>query len=423
MAIALQAISVPRLSEYRRLALAATVACMPFYVVRFHVGPLPSTLLEALIVITIALEAAVLIQARRWSVPRTPIEVPSALFLLAATLGVAVAASHWLALGELRAFFIEPVLIFYVALDVLQTPRDFRLIAGALIAGATVFAILDLGMWAEILARHQPIVATDAPAALGDNPNAAAMFLEPALAFAIGFAFYAERARERIAAAVCGALLLGATVLTLSRAGLLTLAVFALLAAATVPRPRVRVAVIAAAAAGALAVSQLPWIASRLAHQLDPTYSENTFEGRLQIWGPTLRMLQDHPIFGAGLRSYPDVVARYMPRDQPAQLHPHDVWLAMWSDLGMLGLLAFAALVGMLLWRGWRGFLAASGTFRAALWGASAGLVAILVHGTFDTPYFKNDLSLEFWIVAAVIVAAPAAMRRGAATRSPVQQR
>ena len=423
MVIALGALSVPRLMLYRRVALAATIACAPFYVVRFRVGPLPSTLLEAMILVTLVVHAGVLIRTRAWRVPRTPIEVPTALFALAAALGIAVATDHWLALGEFRAFFVEPVLIFYVALDTLQTPRDFRLIAGAVIAGGTVFAILNLGVWADTLARHRPIISTDAPTALNGNPNGAAMFLEPALAFAIGFAFYAGTARERIAAGAAATLLLAATVSTLSRAGLLTLAALALLAVVTVPGPRVRVAVVACAAVVAFAALQLPWIASRLAHQLDLGYSENTFEGRLQIWKATLRMLRDHPILGAGIRSYQQVVARYMDPGQPPQLHAHNVWLAMWSDLGMLGLLAFAALVAILLWRGWRGFLAAGGISRAVLWGASASLVAIVVHGTFDTPYFKNDLSLEFWIVAALEVAALAAIQRAAATRQPAQQR
>jgi hypothetical protein len=33
------------------------------------------------------------------------------------------------------------------------------------------------------------------------------------------------------------------------------------------------------------------------------------------------------------------------------------------------------------------------------------------VHGLVDSPYWKNDLSLEFWILAALEVVAIAAMR------------
>jgi hypothetical protein len=62
--------------------------------------------------------------------------------------------------------------------------------------------------------------------------------------------------------------------------------------------------------------------------------------------------------------------------------------------------------MAMLLWRGWRAFTRATGFYRALLWGTSAALVTVAVHGMFDTPYFKNDLAIEFWIVAALQVAA-----------------
>jgi len=37
--------------------------------------------------------------------------------------------------------------------------------------------------------------------------------------------------------------------------------------------------------------------------------------------------------------------------------------------------------------------------------GVMAALVAVITHGFFDTPYFKNDLAVMFWALAAVLVA------------------
>jgi O-antigen ligase len=78
----------------------------------------------------------------------------------------------------------------------------------------------------------------------------------------------------------------------------------------------------------------------------------------------------------------------------------------MWAELGLLGLAAFAVLLGMLLWRGWSGFSKAEGFAKALLWGTSAAFVAITVHGLVDTPYYGNDLSVEFWMLAALEMAA-----------------
>jgi len=400
------------LTGLRRLFLAATVACTPLYAVRFHIGPLPTTVLELLIVITLALHALVMIRSRSWRLHRTPLDVPAIALVLAAAIGVAVAVDARGALGEFRAFFVEPVLLFYVAVDVLETPDNMRLIAGALVLGATGFAVLNLGAWAYALVNHQTIVSTNAPAALGDNPNAVAMFLEPAVAVAAGFALYTDVTAERIAALACLALLLTSMVLTLSRAGLLTIAVLAVVAAVTRSGRRARLVMLGAAVVAGVIVSRVPPVAARLAHQLDPNYSESTLAGRLQIWRDTLRMLREHTIFGAGLRSYTTVVRRYVDRGEVPQLHAHDVWLAMWSEVGLLGLVAFAALVAILLWRGWRGFATASGVFRSVLWGTSAGFVVIVVHGVFDTTYLKNDFSVEFWMLAALEIAALAAIAK-----------
>ena len=41
-----------------------------------------------------------------------------------------------------------------------------------------------------------------------------------------------------------------------------------------------------------------------------------------------------------------------------------------------------------------------------AMWGALVSLIMWATHGFFDTPYFKNDMSAEFWIVAAIDVSA-----------------
>jgi O-antigen ligase len=411
--------------RYCRFTLALTIASTPLYVLRYRIGPLPTTLLETLILITIALYVVAVVQSGSWRLRRTPIEIPTALLMIAAVIAIAVSVDVVGALGQFRAYFLEPVIIFYIAVDLLESERDFRLVMGALIAGATVFAILNLGVWAEMLARHQRIITTDAPEAFDQNPNAAAMFLEPAVALAGGLALYSSSAKDRRWAIAALGFLLASMVLTLSRAGLLTLAVLALVTVITMPQTRAKLVLLGSALVAAVVISRVPWVSQRLANQFDPTYPDSTFEGRLRIWSDSLHMLRDHLTFGAGLRAYTQVVTPYVTGRFNPQLHPHDVWLAMWSELGLLGMLAFATLMAILLWKGWRGFARTSGFHRAVLWGTSAAFITVLVHGIFDTPYFKNDLSLEFWAVAALEVAALGLVTRSAreATGEPAIRR
>jgi len=394
------------LIRYSRWSLALIAAAMPSYVVRFGVRPFRSDLLEILVLVTIALYVGG--HARTltsWRPVHTRIEIPTALLLLAGLIAIAVSTDHLGALGFYRAYFIEPVVIFYIAVDLMRRPDDFRIVLLGFAVGTTIFAILNLGAWAIALAEHKQIIISNAPEALYTSPNSVALFLEPAVAIAAGFVLYSDNRRDRTVALVCLAVLLAAMIGTLSRGGFLTLAVLVLVAVITMQRTRLKIAILGGAAVAALAALQIPFVAQRLYRQFDPSYASNTFEGRLQIWSDTLKMLRARPIFGAGLRAYQTVMQAYAPPGHIVELYPHNIFLSMWVELGLLGLLAFIALIGTLLWRGWSAYARADGLARPLLWGTSAAFIAILVHGQFDTPYFNNDISMEFWLVAAFEIA------------------
>src|SRR5882672_7895149 len=406
------AITVPTAREsplirLSRWSLAVTLAAMPSYVARVGTRPIRTNLLEALILVTIALYVAG--RARPWSAwrpVRTELEIPTALLLIAGLISIAVSTDHLGALGFYRAYFIEPIVLFYIGLDLMRKPDDFRTVLGGLAVGTTLFAILNLGAWAIALATHAHIEINNAPEALYTSPNSVALFLEPAVAVAAGFALYADDHRDRIAALVCLPLLLAAMIGSLSRGGFLTLAVLGLIAVITLQRTRLKLALLGAGVVAGIVVLQIPFVSSRLYRQFDPNYPSNTFEGRLQIWSDPFRMLRDHPFFGSGLRAYETVMRSYVAPGHQPELYPHNLFLAMWVELGLLGLIAFVALLGMLLWRGWSSYTMAQGLARPLLWGTSAAFIAISVHGMFDTPYYNNDISLEFWILAALEIAA-----------------
>lgn len=423
MAIAVPTAGESPLIRLSRWSLAVTVAAMPSYVARVGVRPIRTNLLEALILVTIALYVAG--RARTWSAwrpVRTELEIPTALLLFAGLISIAVSTDHLGALGFYRAYFLEPVVLFYIGLDLMRKPDDFRTVLAGFAIGTVLFAILNLGAWAIALVEHKHIEINNAPEALYTSPNSVAIFLEPAVAVAAGFALYADDRRDRIAALVCLPVLLAAMIATLSRAGLLTLAVLGLVAVITLPRTRLKLALLGAGVVAGIVVLQIPFVSSRLYRQFDPNYAHNTFEGRLQIWSDTFRMLRDHPIFGSGLRAYETVMRAYVAPGHQPELYPHNLFLAMWVELGLLGLIAFLALLGMLLWRGWTSYAIADGLAKPLLWGTSAAFIAIAVHGMFDTPYYNNDVSVEFWILAAFEVAAITHLVRPA-TRKPSVRR
>jgi putative inorganic carbon (HCO3(-)) transporter len=393
-------------------SLELTAACLPLYVVRWHIGPLPTTLLETMIVVTVAAYGTTLWAERRLPAARTFLDIPIVLLLIAGILGIVVAPDHAKALGIYRAYFVEAIAMFFIAVDVVRTPNELRtvlLIAGI---GSSLFALGQIITFANAFSHHA-IKLTDAPAFLNTSPNSVALYLEPPMAFAAGFVLFPSAPRERWLALAALALILPADILTLSRATYLAIAVLAVVLVVTLPNPRWRLGAIAVLATTALVVLEVPLIN----HRLNNLARSVTL--RTSLYDQALHMLSGRPIQGAGISGFPVRVAPFRPPSQVVQLYPHDVWLTTWSELGLLGLIAFVVIFFSLLWRGWRAVARATEIWRPVIWGASAALVLYLVHGLFDSWYWKNDLSVEFWLLAAFEVVALRAVSGAVPRRRP----
>jgi putative inorganic carbon (HCO3(-)) transporter len=410
-----------RAAQLRQLVtwcLALTAAGLPLYVVRFHVGPLPTTLLEAMIGVTVVAYALSLYAERRLPSVGTPYNIPIVLLLLAGIGGIAMAPDHTRALGIYRAYFIEAIAIFYIAVDTIRTREQLWLVLIVAGAGDCLFAIGQIVTFANALAHHA--VHIDAgPAFLNTSANDVALYLEPPIAFAVGLSIFLSDLRQRLMALACALLFLVAILLSLSRASYLALVFLVILAILSLPGTRLKLWAIAGVALIALAVFEVPLFSQRLgtlAHSAGL---------RLSIYTEALRMLKQRPVFGAGISGFPIRVAPFRNSGEEIELYPHNLWLTTWSELGLLGVISFAVIFFGLLWRGIRQLSSSAELYKAVIWGSVAALVLYLVHGMFDSPYWKNDLSVMFWLVAALQVIAIRSTSRqvptgqAAATRSP----
>lgn len=386
------------LLRYSRWVLIVTIGALPLYVVRWHYGPLPTTLLETLIIVTVALY--VIARWRDgWRRPlRTPYDIPILLLLLAGAIAVAVPQDHRAALGLYRAYFIEPVAIFYVAADLLRGEGNLKRTIISFAVGSSVFAVLNLMAVAHALLNHTFHVGS-APNALYGDANYVAMYLEPPVAFAIAVFLLAGTPQWRWLGAVWLPITGLALLLTLSKGAYLAL--FVLGVVVILRMRRWMLPLLAGLVVVALALSRIPLIAQRIAT------SENSLVGRFQIYGAAIRVLKENPILGLGLGGFD-----YTFRKHASQPYPHDIWLTFWVEIGLLGLVAFGVIFFGLLWRGWRALPQTEGFYRVAMWGVLGSLVLWGIHGLVDSPYWKNDMSVEFWVLAAVELAAIASITR-----------
>jgi O-antigen ligase len=390
--IADRVVPANRFFRYATIALGVTAAGLPLYVVRWKYGPISTTLLEGLVVATVVLYLLWRREEGTLQFNRTPYDIPILLLLVAGACGVVVPPDRWHALGLYRAYFVEPIAIFYVAIDLLRRPVEVRGVLLGLAFGSAIFAILNVAAFFLSFAQGTFILGSP-PTALYTSGPEVAMYLEPPLAIAGGLVLFADQRRDRLLALAWLAFLIPALTLTFSRGAYIAIAVLALVAIAT---SRARVPLAAALVVVVIILLQVPLVQQRLAGQFNLGDSDTTIRGRLSIFSDTISMLRDHPIFGNGLGGY-----HYLFRGTILEIYPHDMWLTFWVEVGLLGMVAFAVIFFGLMYRGWRAFSLANGFYRALLWGVSGSLVLWGIHGLVDSPYWKNDMSVEFWLLAA----------------------
>jgi O-antigen ligase len=371
---------------------------MPWYTVRWHYGPLPTTLLETGILVTIAIFAVE--SWRQWTVPvwSSPYTLPALLFIVAGAISVVVAPSHTAALGLYRAYILEPIAFFVALSFVVRSWAQARLILLGLAISGIALAVPNSYVVLQAIRHHALNLAGAPPVAIYQTPNAVALFLIPLIAVASAIVIYSPSLRDRWASAAFLVMALPAALLTFSRGGYVALLGIGVLLALS---HRSRVWLAPTLVLIALAFSRIPAVASRIGHQLNPADPNNSLDQRVRLWKATLRMLQDHPIFGTGLSGFARSINGY--RDVSGYtdqlIYPHNIVLNFWTETGLLGLVAFAWIflrAAHVAWRGWR---VGTQFWRPLQLGVLLALVGMVVHGLVDVPYLKNDLSLEFWVL------------------------
>ena len=160
------------------------------------------------------------------------------------------------------------------------------------------------------------------------------------------------------------------------------------------------------------------------------TLSDLSGQIRVQQWKETWNMLKDgRLITGAGLAGYQIAIKPYHREGifynfdndpnfrnnlvfggadykakhwQPTEiyLYPHNFFLNFWSETGLLGLIAIL----LILIKFFTDYLRTDEARRPLYLILISVMIAIVVHGLVDVQYFKNDLSVLFWLVVGMSV-------------------
>ena len=345
------------------------------------------------------------------------------------------------ALGIWKAYFFEPILFFLLVFNIFKDKKELikifwpLAISAAIISAFAIFQkitglFIDNPTWAA--------AATRRAVSFFGYPNAVGLYLAPLVMVFIGWLFslswtnILDQSLKKIfiILTIVGSLL--AIYSARSEGALIGIAaallIFGLFAG---KKQRVATLILLITVVGGVF-----WFAPNSGF-ISTKLSLHDLSGQIrrQQWKETIKMLTDRRIIGgAGLDNYQTAVKPYhqegiffnsdnLPRFdavvwasstlrvkywQPVEiyLYPHNIFLNFWSELGLFGLLLFVWLIAKYL------FISAKLTItlghrqdhkKYLALGLMTAMVAILIHGLVDVPYFKNDLAVMFWLFFALL--------------------
>jgi putative inorganic carbon (HCO3(-)) transporter len=396
--VALAAFALLAWKDHRR-AFFLFVGLLPTYVIRFTVGGLPTTALEILFWI---LFAGWMFKREKRFVDIQGWRLLMLLWLTVATVEAFVSPDLHAAAGVWKAYFIEPVMFFILANDVLRAAEDRAKVAIALAWTAILLGAITTYQYFTHFAVPDPwnLPGQYRATAFYGFPNATGLFLAPLIplfAWLSGQCAVGETKNRRRLILFLAAIVASFVAIVMVQSKGAAIGATAGLIVLGLVNAKIRKPLILGLAALAVIVAIIP-VTRNLAVN---TVTLNGWSGRVRkvMWSETWNMFKDHAILGAGISGYPIVFdkyheARYLEIFQ----YPHDIFLNFWSELGLAG-------VALLLWTLWL-------VFKSKQWPLIAVFTAIVVHGLVDVPYFKNDLSILWWLLLALIVSQQAELRK-----------
>lgn len=407
--------------------IAITIIGLPLYVLRcssfsFCTSPIPFTFLEILILTTAFFWFLVQIKNKtlRATLSSLKAVVPKTLqfllliFLLAGFFGSLVAPDIRSALGIYKAYFFEGFLLFIVIFDYLRVTKNMKLV---------IWSLVGAGFWIAILAilnqvfSYNPLNTAEflergRSSAVYTTSNAVGLFLGPIVVLLFGYFLYLKNLKKETSIEKKLVIISFLTILigvysSGSRGaylGIFAAWVF-FIAFLWYQKNSFKYGKIIFRL---FVLFLITLFMSILVFFLNINYiSQKTLENqnklpsslisRICLWEGAVGIIKATPLFGSGLSGFQKAHDANRTCSVEKSIYPHNIFLNFWTEVGFFGLVAFISICAYYFFN-WlkmgKGNLL--GITLAAI------LVGVLFHGFLDVPFFKNDLSAQFWVILAL---------------------
>lgn len=407
-----------------RWAIFLFIVLLPTYLVRFElvrIGkyPFPSTLLEVSFGL-LFLVWLVKCSKQDWPGIISVIKqhrlffIAAAIFFLSSVVSIFVSDMVFFSLGEWRAYFLEPMILFLMIIGRKELFKisDFIWALAISTLSISVFSIIQKFTGWGIATPEWANEATRRVTAFYTSPNAVALYLAPILMLMISVIV---RQKAEAIPQKKGVLSFLELLRHPATAGFLAMTMLAVLAIFFTKSQGAWIAV----GAGVLALLFFNGykkitiglaIAGIIFSLVVPSmrqavlFKDQANKNRLRLWGYSWTFLKESPknfVLGTGVRQFFRKIQKpyYDTKIMERLIYPHNIFLNFWTEIGLLGMLAIVFILG------YAAYLSNKIRQNNKIIGAGlvAMLTALVVHGLVDVPYFKNDLAFLFWILIAIV--------------------
>ncbi len=133
-----------------------------------------------------------------------------------------------------------------------------------------------------------------------------------------------------------------------------------------------------------------PQLSKRIGYAFSPSHPSNSV--RMGLWQTSWNMIKDKPIFGIGPGNFSKVFDRYkVPQEYDTIAHPHNDYLNVWVNSGIVGLLAY-----LFLWFSFLRRLAKKFTISIPI---ITVLVGFLAAGLFQCYYTDQEIGMLLFFI------------------------
>ncbi len=363
------------------------------------------------------------------------------LILIVASISVVVANFSSASLGILKAYFIEPILFFILLVNLLNKDKGRSKIFFSL--SLLAFLIAFLAIYQKLTGQFIPNefwanIETRRVTSWFEYPNAVGLLLAPISVLLLGYFYYLPKRTDlknslkKIFILVTIFLSILSIYFAKSEGALIAVLISVLIFYFFYNKKSRKII------SSIILISILSLILYKpLGNYVFDKLSFKDLSGqiRLQQWSETMQALKGKSFYlGNGISSYQEAVKPYHQEGifynfdnienfdavvwankelhkkywQPVEiyLYPHNIFLNFWTELGLFGMLVFSWLIFRFLYISLKIYFKqknANKKNQYILLSLFSAMLVILIHGFVDVPYFKNDLSVLFFLILAVL--------------------